>query len=165
MSEEPKTDEQKRIEKMDKVADSLLDLIAKEGTSEAQKGRLFAQVQSWYKLRPALVPVEPGGRMKEMSDGVKSKGTKRSGSAGTGGSARVAKDGRAIQEIIRGLPKFGAGGNSSASTKVSRDDSDAGGDQEDPERSGGGAAGYGGSVSSDGDSNVPAVVDGARNLN
>ena len=162
MIDEPKTEEQKRIEKMDKVAESLLDLITKEGTSEAQKGRLFAQVQSWYKLRPTLVPVEPGGRMKEMSDGVKSAGIKRGGSAGRSSGSRIAKDGRAIQEIIRTLPKFGAG--ASASGKVAGNHSDADGDPESPQRSSGGAGSDGLRIRADRNGDDPGDSDGARDI-
>lgn len=154
MSDEQKTAEEKRIERMDKVAESLLLLIAKEGTSEAQQGRLFAQVMQWYKLRPTLVPVEPGERLKEMSDGVKSKGTKRSGSAGTGG--RVAKDGRAIQAIIRTLPKFGGGAN----IPISGNGRGAGGDQASAQRAGERNNGDDLRVHPDDDGDVARDVDG-----
>jgi hypothetical protein len=147
MSDQPedqKADDLKRIERMDKVAEHLMDLISKETTTDAQKGRLFQQVQSWLKLRPTLIPVEQGSKLKEMSHGLNAKGGKRSGSAARGGGSSGAGAGRKISAIIRSLPRYG---------------NDTGGDQKDSVGAGGGARGNGGRVLSDGELDVLAKLD------
>lgn len=109
MSEEQekqgKTDDEKRVDHMDKVAATLLALVESPETSDAQKGRLFQQVLAWYKVRGKLVPSDEGGKLKEMTDGLKSKGGRRGRSAGS--APQRAGDGKAIRAIIDSLPSYG----------------------------------------------------------
>jgi hypothetical protein len=144
MSDEPEKNEvQARLDRMDKVADSLLKLIESEETDEAQKGRLFAQVMAWYKLRKSLVPPEEGGKLKEMKDVL----TKdRSRNRVSERAISRAREGHAIEKIIRQLPAVDRG---------------LGGDQAHSQRPGGGAPGNGSGVRVDGVGNVDRDDDGA----
>ena len=137
-----KTEDDVRIAKMDRVAESLLALITLEKTTDTQKGRFFAQVISWYKIRPTLIPSSEGGKLEEMSRGIKSAGGKRSGSARSAG--RRAGQSRAIKDIIASLPKPGSGQPSSGQRPANGGDSD--GDPPSFERESGGASSAGGGV-------------------
>lgn len=101
----------KRIARMDQVAEGLLELIGKEGTPEPQNGKLFARVMTWHRVREKLAPADPGDKLREMSNALKSKGHK--GSRDTGKRRDTARDGQAIRRIIAKLPAYGraAGGN------------------------------------------------------
>ncbi len=100
-----KTETQLRIEKMDRAAEALLRLIENEKTSEQQKGRLFAQVMAWEKVRKTLVPSDDGGKIKEMAHGLKNGKRDRS----TDLERKRVRDGHAIEKIIRDLPSFDRG--------------------------------------------------------
>lgn len=131
---EEKTELEKRLEKMDKAAEALLKLIESPETTDLQKGRLFAQVMAWEKVRPTLIPSNEGGRLEEMSHGVKSKGGSGAGNNGRGtGARRPGKDGRAIRDIIKTLPKFGGG----SSAAIAADDRTPDGDSQGAQREGG----------------------------
>lgn len=102
------------IQKMDATADKLLALVNDEKTSDTQRGRLFAQLLSYYKLRKTLIPSEEGNGLQEMTNVLKSQGGERSGSGGTKPRhGNASKDGKAIRSIIRSLPTYSrrAGGD------------------------------------------------------
>jgi len=136
------------VERMDRAAKLLLDLVENENTSETQKGRLFAQCLNWAKVRPTLVPSGEGNKLKEMQNAIESKSGKRSGSS-AGRSDAATKDGNAIEAIIRNLPKpaHRRGLN---------------GDKAGAERAGGGADSDGGSIRVDGGGDDEGNEHGAR---
>lgn len=147
-----------QIERMDRVAGALLTIVETEGTSEQQKGRLFAQCLAWYKVRPTLVPSGEGNKLKEMENAIgKAGGGKRGGSTGRAGKsgAAASPDGRKIAAIIKNLPKPGQ----------DRDSGRADGDTEDPQREGGSDAGDGGVIRLNGGGNGAGDADGAVHSN
>lgn len=155
MSDESK---EKLVKRMDSVADALLAIVEKEGTSEVQKGRLFTTVQSWMKLRQTLQPSGEGEALKEMSHAIKSSGNRGNGSAGRADRGRKANpsaasaDGKAIAKIIRNLPKPANARN-------------AGRDTEDSERESVRSNGADSGVPLNGGGDVVGNVDGVGNLN
>lgn len=103
-----------RIARMDRTANALLRLIENEKTTATQKGRLFAQVLNYYKLRGTLIPSDEGGKLKEMTYGIaKSSGRSGSSRADRAGSSDASGDGAAIHKLIASLPSFAdaSGGN------------------------------------------------------
>jgi hypothetical protein len=155
MSDESK---EKLVKRMDKVADALLAIVEKEGTSEVQKGRLFTTVQSWMKLRQTLQPSGEGDALRGMTDAIKSKGNRGNGSAGRAGRGRpsssssTSADGKAIAKIIRNLPKPAVPRN-------------VGGDTPGAERESGGLDSDGIRVPPNGVGDVGGNMDGVGNLN
>jgi len=163
MSEETKSENQLRIEKMDKVAEHLQKLIEATGEdkiSETQKSRMFDQLMKWESLRPTLLKAEDGNKIKEMTNGLKSEGGRGKGntrrSPGKGAGVGV-KHSREIRSLIRSLPKIGQA--------VAGNGGGADGDSSDTKRSGGGAPGNGRELPVDGRSNVAGNANGSRNLN
>jgi hypothetical protein len=115
------------IERMDKVTESLLDLIeggeGKPDVTDSQKGRLFAQCQSWLKLRPTLIPKGEGGRLKEIGHGLKSGSGTGSSGRGPGRPKSTSKDGRKILALVGKVRAI----------HERNTDADAGGDGGNPE--------------------------------
>lgn len=142
------------VARMDRVAGVLLDIVEKDSTSEAQKGRLFAQCLNYCKVRPLLVPSGEGSKLEEMKNAIKSSSHKRNGSTGQHSGAvaksRTETDGRAIAQIIKSLPK-------PAHTRS------AGRDSENTVGASGGGNGDGGGIHFNGAGGIPANVDGAGN--
>jgi hypothetical protein len=129
----------KMIERMDKVANNLLDLIEgeedKPAASDSQKGRLYGQVQNWLKMRKSLIPSEQGGRLKEIGHGLKGGERNGSGGRGPGRPKGTSKDGRGILALAkkvraiheRNVESEDAGGDSgNPENPISPDDSVAG---------------------------------------
>lgn len=137
MSDDPEKDQEQseietRISKIDKACDVLLSLIEAETTSDAQKGRLFAQVVSWAKVKDKLIPPDDGNKLRGMTDELKNGrrggSSKRAAGSATPGESRN-NDGHKIRKIIASLPAYGitAGGNPKDSKRAgSGDGGDAG---------------------------------------
>lgn len=149
--EQEKTDGEQRIAHMDRVAKKLLELIESDSTSEAQKGRLFAQVLAYEKVRSNLIPPDDGGKLRSMGDelksGIGSRSSKRS-NPGPNASPREdrARDGHKIRKIIASLPSYGR---------------DTSGDSKDSKRKNGSDIGDGGRLPVDGGGNGAGHDDGS----
>jgi hypothetical protein len=124
------------IERMDRVANNLLSLIegeeGKEQASDAQKGRLYAQVMNWLKMRKSLIPSGEGGRLQEIGNGLKSGSRAGSTGRGPGRPKSTSKDGKAILALTRKVR---------AIHQRDSNADDTGGDQEDSVGANGGATG------------------------
>ena len=122
------------IDRMDEVANKILLVVEDEKTSEVQKGRLFAVVLSWHKVRETLKPPEEGTKLKEMERELTT-GHKRNGSSRQSGhSARTSAAAKGIQAIISKLPKYGE-----PKAAGRPNNGDVAGDQEGTKFKGGGA--------------------------
>lgn len=141
MSEEQKPDHQARIERMDKIADRLLELAESDSTNATQKASLMSQVMSWYKLRGKLNPTSEDGKLKEMRDAIKPESRRRDRTA----KPKPSRDGRSIQKIIDSLPRHDRGVSGGA---------------QDPERPGGSPRSNGSGGHPDGLGDVPRDGDG-----
>lgn len=152
MEKVEKTDNEKRVARMDAVAEALLALVMNGATSEAQKGRLFQQVLTWYKVRGSLLPSGEGDKLKDMEHAIKSSGSGGKRNPRGAGSDRTTEDGKAIAAIIRKLPKPGNARASDGDTKGAQRESLSG-------------AGAGGGIPADGILNDNRNVDGVGHLN
>lgn len=150
-NEKDKSEIETRIAKIDRACDTLLKLIESDSTTDAQKGRLFAQVVSWAKVKDKLIPPDDGGKLRSMGDELKSGiGGRSSKRANPGPNASPSedrnRDGHKIRKIIASLPSYGR---------------DTSGDSKDSKRKNGSDLGDGGRVPVDGGGDGSRNDDGA----